>query len=125
MNSHLNKYDAFFKPITVQSMTDLLLTDCNTSKSSFIIRINWVYKFIQCYNIFKICFSQKYDHQQTLCENSNKIQKWFKLVWNIIKEWKIINENIYNFDETGFIINIIAITKVITQINKCTYSNLV
>ena len=88
----MNKYGVSFKPTTIWSMADLLLADCDTLKPPFTVEINWVYKFVQHYNTLKTCFSWKYDHQQALYENSSKIQKWFKLVQSIIKEWRIIDE---------------------------------
>ena len=106
-------------------MTNLLLTDHDTLKPPFTVRINWVYKFVQHHNTLKTHFSQKYDHQQALCEDSSKIQKWFKLVQSTIETWGITDEDIYNFNETGFTISIIAITKVIIQIYKHICSNLI
>ena len=61
-----------------------------------------------------MCFLWKYDHQQALYKNSSKIQKWFELIQNTIEEWEIINKDIYNFNETGFAMSIIATAKVIT-----------
>ena len=121
----MNKYDILFKSTTVWNMTDLLLTDCNTSKPPFIIEINWVYKFVQHHNTLKTHFSQKYDHQQALCEDSSKIQKWFELIQSTIEEWEITDEDIYNFDETGFAMGIIVTAKVITQTDKHTHSSFV
>ena len=42
-----------------------------------------------------------------------------------IEEWDITNEDIYNFNKTDFAMNIIIITKVITQINKQSYLNFI
>ena len=121
----MNKCGASLRPTTVQSMADLLLTDCDMLKPPFTVRINWVYKFVQHHNTLKICFSWKYDHWWALCEDSSKIQKWFELVQSTIEEWGIMNEDIYNFNETGFAMGIIVITKVITQTDKCTCPSLV
>ena len=38
---------------------------------------------------------------------------WFKHIQTIILIYGIINEDIYNFDETGFAISILDTTKVV------------
>ena len=38
----------------------------------------------------------------------------FKLVGDTITKYGIVDENIYNFDETGFQMSVIATSKVIT-----------
>ena len=40
---------------------------------------------------------------------------WFRLVQNTIAEYSIHEEDIYNFDETGFQMGVISIAKVITS----------
>ena len=121
----MNKCDIPLKPNTVQNMTDLLLSNCNTSKPPFTVEINWVQNFIQCHDVLKTHFSQKYNHQQALCEDSNKIQKWFELVQSTIEEWEITDKNIYNFNKTGFAMGMITTTKVITQADKHSHSSLI
>jgi hypothetical protein len=39
-------------------------------------------------------------------------------VQNTIKKYRILEEDIYNFDETGFQIGVISTAKVITGANK-------
>lgn len=43
----------------------------------------------------------------------------------MIQEWGIVEEDIYNFDETGFAMGIAATAKVITQADKCSCPSLV
>jgi hypothetical protein len=42
------------------------------------------------------------------------IRDWFRLVRNTIARYGILDEDIYNFDETGFQMGVIATAKVIT-----------
>ena len=121
----MNKHGTPLKSITIQNMTDLLLANCDVSKPPFTVRINWVWNFIQHHNILKTHFSQKYNHQQAFYEDSNKIQKWFKFIQSTIEEWGITDENIYNFNETDFVMSMVTTAKVITQIEKHSHSNLV
>jgi hypothetical protein len=39
-------------------------------------------------------------------------------VQNIIKKYRILEEDIYNFDKTGFQMGVISIAKVITRAEK-------
>ena len=43
------------------------------------------------------------------------INEWFKLVQETISTYGIMSDNIYNFDETGFAIEISITTRVITR----------
>lgn len=53
-----------------------------------------------------------------MCENPSIIQEWFNLIQNIIEQYRIAEEDIYNFDETGFAMGIVATARVITQSQK-------
>ena len=121
----MDKYGISLRPTTVQNMADLLLVNHNTSKPPLTVEINWVWNFVQHHDILKTHFSQKYNHQWALCEDSDKIQKWFEFIQSTIEEWGITNENIYNFNEMGFAMGMVAITKVITQAEKHSHSSLV
>lgn len=46
--------------------------------------------------------SRKYDHQRALCEDPEKVSAWFTPVQKTINEYGILDNDIYNFDETGF-----------------------
>jgi hypothetical protein len=37
-----------------------------------------------------------------MCEDREQIKGWFRLVRNIIAKYGIVQDDIYNFDETGF-----------------------
>jgi hypothetical protein len=42
------------------------------------------------------------DHQRVLCSNLAVISPWFNLVRNVKAKYGILDEDTYNFDETGF-----------------------
>ncbi|KAL2131434.1 hypothetical protein VTI74DRAFT_5124 [Chaetomium olivicolor] len=44
---------------------------------------------------------------RTKCEDPKVIGEWFTLVRNTRAKYGIVDDDIYNFDETGFIIGII------------------
>ena len=47
------------------------------------------------------------DYQRVLCEDPAAFRKWFDLVRDTIVKYGIA-EDIYNFDETGFLMGLLA-----------------
>ena len=43
------------------------------------------------------------------------LNKWFKLIGDTITRYSIPPDDIYNFDETGFVIGLVSTAKVITR----------
>ena len=121
----MDKRGAPLRPSSVRDMANLLLADRDASKPPPTVGINWVYHFVQRHDTLKTRFSRKYDYRRALCEDSSKIQKWFELVRSTIEEFGIADEDIYNFDETGFAMGIVATAKVITQADKRSRPSLV
>ncbi len=78
---------------------------------------NWVTKLIARRDEVKSRFARQYYYQRALCEDPKIIQKWF----NDLKELRftkgILDEDIYNFDETGFAMGRIGTTKVVSRSN--------
>jgi hypothetical protein len=63
---------------------------------------NWVQNFVQRHDTLKSRFNRKYDYQRAKCEDPTIIWDWFQLVQNVRAKYGITDEDIYNFDETGF-----------------------
>ena len=59
-------------------------------------------------------YIRKYDYQRALCEDPKAISNWFRLVENTRAKYGIPDEDVYNFDETGFQIGVIGTAKVVT-----------
>ncbi|EED11542.1 conserved hypothetical protein [Talaromyces stipitatus ATCC 10500] len=59
-------------------------------------------------------FSRKYNYEGAKCEDPKIIQEYFDRVREVILEYGILPEDIYNFDETGFAMELCATAKVIT-----------
>ena len=121
----MDKRGAPLRPLIVQDMANLLLAKRDASKPPPTVGINWVNKFVRRHDALKTRFSRKYDHQRALCEDPKKIQEWFKLVRSTIQEWGIVDDDIYNFDETGFAMGMIATARVVTQAERQSRPNLV
>jgi hypothetical protein len=78
----------------------------------------WVYRFIKRNPELKARYNRKYDYQRAKCEDPVIIRAWFLLVRNTIAKYGIADEDIYNFDETGFQMGVIATAKVVTSAEK-------
>jgi hypothetical protein len=54
------------------------------------------------------------DRQRALCEDPILIQRWFELVEKTKAKWGICDEDVYNFDEAGFMMGKITTQLVVT-----------
>ncbi|EED15872.1 conserved hypothetical protein [Talaromyces stipitatus ATCC 10500] len=59
-------------------------------------------------------FSRKYNYERAKCEDPKIIQEYFDRVREVILQYGILPEDIYNFDEPGFAMGLCANAKVIT-----------
>ena len=94
----------------VEDMANLILA----SRGGKRVGKLWAHRFVQRRPEFKIRFSRVYDFQRALCENSETIGAWFRLVENMGGKYGIQNCDFYNFDETGFMMGMIQATMVVT-----------
>ena len=99
------------RPQGVQEMADLLLSERGESS----VGKNWTTNFIKRRTEIKAKFSRKYDYKRAKCEDPKIIQEWFSLVRNVVAKYGILEQDIYNFDEAGFAMGVIATAKVVTS----------
>ena len=79
----------------------------------------WVNRFAKRHSdVLQSRFSRKFDYQRARCEDRGVICEWFELVRETIKKYEINEDDIYNFDETGFQMGIISSTRVVTGSEK-------
>ena len=57
---------------------------------------------------------RRYNYQRAKYEDPKIIGDWFTLVRNMIAKYGILDNDIYNFDETGFMMGIISTGIVVT-----------
>ena len=74
----------------------------------------WAHRFVQRRPELRTRFSRKYDYQRAKCEDPKVIGEWFALVRNVKAKYGIVDEDTYNFDETGFMMGIIFAGMVVT-----------
>ena len=79
---------------------------------------NWPKTFVNRQPRLRVRFSRKYDYKRALCEDSEVIQAWFDLVANTKAKYGILDDDTYNFDETGFMMGQITPGAVVTDAEK-------
>lgn len=75
---------------------------------------NWPDRFIKRKDELKTCWTRAYNYQRALNEGLVVIGRWFDLVRSVKEKYGILDEDTYNFDETGFIMGVIGSELVIT-----------
>ena len=98
----------------VRDMADKLLRERNSKP----VGKNWVDNFVKRTPELKKRWSRPYDRQRAACEDPAVIQPWFKLVQTMKEKYGIIDEDIWNFDESGFLIGKITSQLVVTGSEK-------
>ncbi|KAF7566706.1 hypothetical protein PtrM4_150260 [Pyrenophora tritici-repentis] len=94
----------------VRDMADKLLA----ARGGEQVGVNWPSTFVKRTDSLRTCFNQAYDRQRALCEDATLIKRWFKLVEETKAELGICDEDVYNFDEAGFMMGKITTQLVIT-----------
>jgi hypothetical protein len=62
----------------------------------------WAYNFVKRHNELQSKWNRKYDYKRALCEGPTLIRNWFKRVQDIKIQYGILDEDVWNFDETSF-----------------------
>ena len=74
----------------------------------------WTTNFINRRPEIKSIFNRKHDYKRLLCQDPEVIGEWFRRVSNAITKYGIQEGDIHNFNESGFLIGMIATAKVVT-----------
>jgi hypothetical protein len=102
------------RPSHIREMANILLSK-RGSTTAQTVGEKWVYNFINRRDEIKTRFFRRYNHQRAKCEDPKIIQEWFNRVQITIMQHGIALEDIYNFDETGFAMGLVATAKVVTR----------
>lgn len=94
----------------VRDMAQILLA--GRVKEGAYIGKQWVKRFIKRQEDLKSKYTRRYDYQRAKCEDPKIIKVWFALVQNTIAKYGILEQDIYNFDETGFSMGMTSTCKV-------------
>ena len=95
------------RPSTVREMANLLLEQRGTTP---VISVGekWVYNFVTRHPLISSRFSRRYNYERTKCEDPKIIREWFDLIQKTILQFGIHPDNVYNFDETCFVMGLTA-----------------
>ena len=95
----------------VEDMANILLKERDAGR----VGKNWASNFVRRQKALKTRFNRRIDYQRAFCEDLNVYRKWFQLVRDTIGKHGIAAEDIYNFDETGFMMGMITTHMVVTS----------
>ena len=73
----------------------------------------WVNQFIKHHPELKSKYTRQYDYQRAKCEDPDLIKGWFSCVQETILKYGILEQDIYNMDETGFQMGMASTAKVV------------
>lgn len=98
----------------VEDMANLILASRGKGRVGKL----WAHRFVKRRSELKTRFSRVYDFQRALCEDSDAIGAWFRLVENMRAKYGIQDCDFYNFDETGFMMGVICPGMVVTRADR-------
>jgi hypothetical protein len=91
-------------------MANSLLADRDASP----VGKRWAHNFVKRQPELKTRIFRRYDYQRAKCEDPDIIRSWFRLIENTIAKYGIRSDDIWNFDETGFMMGLIQSGMVVT-----------
>ncbi|KAJ6084345.1 hypothetical protein N7486_011145 [Penicillium sp. IBT 16267x] len=80
--------------------------------------VNWAYKFIKRHPALRTRYNRRISYQRAKQEDPKVIKQWFATVREVIQEHGIHEDDIWNFDETGFAMGLCSTSKVITAVER-------
>jgi hypothetical protein len=101
------------RPAYVEAMANHLLSQHRSHPPQ--VGKDWVYNLVKRSSELKTKFLRRYNYERAKCEDSKLIREWFNNLFEKILEFGILDDDIYNFDETGFAMGLCATTRVITS----------
>ncbi|KAL2885147.1 hypothetical protein HOO65_080097 [Ceratocystis lukuohia] len=98
----------------VEEMANRLLAD----RDALPVGKHWASNFVKRQLDLDMRFNRRYDYKRAKCEDPAIIRSWFTLVENTVAKYGISLADIYNFDETGFMMGVIATGMVVTSAER-------
>jgi hypothetical protein len=96
-------------------MADVLLASRGQDPPPPPVGKNWVSRFVNSHSQLQTTWNRKFHSQRARCEDPVKINAWFKLVQDTRNAYGIPDQDVYNFNDTGFIIGVALTLKVVTS----------
>jgi hypothetical protein len=101
--------------IDVRRMADVLLAARGQNPPPPPVGKNWVSRFVNNQSELQTKWNRKFHSQRARCEDPVKISAWFKLVQDTRVAYGIPDQDVFNFDETGFMMGVASTSKVVTS----------
>lgn len=105
------------RPQFLRGMAQILLRE-RTQDPTAVLGINWAYKFIKRNPELRTRYNRRISYQRAKQEDPKVIKQWFETVCAAIQEHGIHDDDIWNFDETGFAMGLCTTSKVITAVER-------
>jgi hypothetical protein len=103
--------------IDVRRMADNLLAARGQQPPPQPVGYKWASRFVNRQPELQTKWNRKLNSQRARCQDPAIINAWFKLVQETRLTYGVLDQDTYNFDETGFIIGVAATSKVVTSSN--------
>ena len=97
----------------VRYLAKLLLSARQKQSSMPSIGELWVNRFIRRHPELISKYTRRYDYQRARCEDPELIKNWLDCVKETIQKYGILEQDIYNMDESGFQMGVTSTAKVI------------
>ena len=94
----------------IRDMADKLLA----ARSAGQVGVHWPRNFVKRTDSLTTRFNRTYDRQRALCEDPALIRSWFELVEETKAKYGICDNDVYNFDEAGFMMGKTTTQLVVT-----------
>jgi hypothetical protein len=101
LRHYIKKLDTQGFAPTLRSVEDIA-NQLRAARGEKPVDPRWASNFIQREDELKSRLSRQRDRHRVLCSDPEVIQSWFNLVRNVKAKYSILDEDAYNFDETGF-----------------------
>jgi hypothetical protein len=101
--------------IDVRRMADVLLAGRGQDPPPPPLGQKWVSRFIKRQPELQTKWNRKFHSQRARCEDPVRITAWFKLVEDTRVAYGIGDQDVFNFDETGFMMGVASTSKVVTS----------
>lgn len=98
----------------VRMMADRILASRGTRR----VGKQWPYRFIQRREQLRTRCPRTYDYQRARCEDPDLLSGWFRLFFETRSKFGILDCDLYNFDETGFMMGVICPSMVVTRADR-------
>jgi hypothetical protein len=82
------------------------------------VGVHWPRNFVKRTDSLTTRFNRAYNRQRALCEDPILIRSWFELVEQTKAKYGICDEDVYNFDEAGFMMGKIMTQLVVTGLER-------